>query len=851
MRFRNSLILRSLALVIAVAVCFPTIGFGAASNDGSSTNAVKLLNALGIMQNDEYTGNFWDDTPVKRSEMAKIICSLFNLEESAEQSPVFSDVRDRDRACVETAVRNGYMKGYGDGRFGADDYITANQLVKTFVCFLHAETMADASGGYPTGYITVARRLGLLKNLSVIGENPVRRIEVAKMIYNTLHADMLQLVGVSDGSVIYNTREGENFLSQSLDIYIGEGILRENAVTTLNRVGGLGENLIKVGEDIYRDTNGLADDLLGCSVTVYYHQPNDEIGEVIYISEDYSNECITVNDEDIISVSDSSVKYYENGSREKKINISSVADMIYNGVAVEFDADLMNVQNGYVKFVKNSGTSFNVVLISEFDTYIVDKINETDGKVLLKYGETAVDLKDTDYRVFRNGEKVTLSELHEDDVVLVAVSSNTASDKAIRIEASSETAMGTVEGFKTQKGTEYVTISGKRYEVSEYCKKLESEERISTLKIGDSGSFMLDARGKVVFYSVNAGGSGVGYLIQGCVSDNGFDKSLSVKIFNESGEIAVYTANDKLKINDVRQNVKDIINNISIISRFNTPQLVQFDAKDGVLNEIVFANDEYSANDFSKDVDGTLSCSTATVLNHIYCVSSDTRVFIVPDIQTDDKAYYGIDTGSYFVRDRSYTGSLYDVAADNSVPYAVVQVKAEGEALIYADPVMLVEDIVEILDDEDNVVKAIEGWDESGKNVTYILKNQNNANTISSGDVIHFRLNNENYINDFTVVKNSSTKYNLSTLKSTTVTVYGEVGTLASDRIMVATKSVTNDMTPLEMAKSVSANSSVVYKFILDEDKIVTIDFSEIERGDKVFACVEGSNKTRLLVIYE
>ena len=85
--------------------------------DSADTKIVKLLEALGLMEIDSETGFFWDEMPVKRSELAKIICKMFNISETKDASPHFTDVSDYDRAYIETAIRNGYMSGYDNEKF--------------------------------------------------------------------------------------------------------------------------------------------------------------------------------------------------------------------------------------------------------------------------------------------------------------------------------------------------------------------------------------------------------------------------------------------------------------------------------------------------------------------------------------------------------------------------------------------------------------------------------------------------------------------------------------------------------------------------------------------------------------
>lgn len=860
MKFKNSAVLKTLALMLALMLCFSGVTAGAKETESTTdSRAIKLLEALDIMHGDEYTGMFWDDTPVKRSEMAKIICRIFKLEEKAQDTPMFKDVRDSDRACVETAVVNGYMNGHGDGTFGADDYITANQIIKTFVCIINAGSIAEQLGGYPMGYLNIGKRLGIVSNMSSAGEDYVKRIDVANIIYNTLHADILQLSEISsDGVGVFDVTKGETFLTETLNIYTDSGIITENGVTGLNQPGGVGDNKIKVGKNTYSDPQGFADDCLGYSVTVYYSKPDEAMGEIIYVEEGYDNKVITMDSEDVISADNSKITYYEN-EKEKTVNISATADMIYNGSAVEFDenllTDLINNKNGSIKVINNNNDGeYDIVYITKYETEIIDKIRISDERISLKYGGTLIDLKDMTYRIFKNGVKATLEDLQSGDVILVAKSKTTGSDGYVLINAADTSAMGKVEVMRTDsaEGKEYVKISGTEYEISLYCKELQASGKIPSLKIGDSGNFYTDANGKITAYSVNETNSGVGYLIKSGMENGIFSAEISVKMYTETGEIQVFTADEKIKVDDVKKDVSDIVANSTLKDKFNTAQLVKYSAEDGVLKEIDFAEDQYSANDFSKAAEGTFNCSTATVLDDKYCVSNDTKVFVVPNPITDDKGYFGIYNGSYFVRDVNYTGVLYDLSSTNMVSYAVIKIGINDSNLKYNSPLLLVDSVLDTMNAEGDRVKAVEGWDENGKKVTYNFADgkESYASEIQKSDVIHYRLNFANEICEMSVKKNSATKYNLSVLASTTKTVYGEVGALDTERIMVATTAVSDSMTPMDMAKSVSKGTAM-YKYNSETGNIRTIDFGEIEKGDKIFACIEGSNKTRILVIYE
>lgn len=61
--------------VMVVSTLLSGVVFGA-ENDSADSRAVKFLTALDIMKPDENTGLLWDDTPVRRGEMAEILCKM-------------------------------------------------------------------------------------------------------------------------------------------------------------------------------------------------------------------------------------------------------------------------------------------------------------------------------------------------------------------------------------------------------------------------------------------------------------------------------------------------------------------------------------------------------------------------------------------------------------------------------------------------------------------------------------------------------------------------------------------------------------------------------------------------------
>lgn len=200
--------------------------FSDISNDAS----VSLLTRIGII-NGYPDGTFGSDKYITRAEAAKIISVLMHGSDlnddsvSEELSTLeFSDVPDDFWA--KKYIRHGAQHGYIDGKemtdetytmeivqgytlvWGTDilipdiiektynkylfcpqDSVTEQELAKMLVCAvdIFGDTMAEAEGGWPEGYISVAKRLGICENAS---DKPATRLTAAHMIKNALDANV-------------------------------------------------------------------------------------------------------------------------------------------------------------------------------------------------------------------------------------------------------------------------------------------------------------------------------------------------------------------------------------------------------------------------------------------------------------------------------------------------------------------------------------------------------------------------------------------------------------------------------------------------------------------------------------
>lgn len=875
----------ALALAASIGMSLVPVTTGYAVNDSANSKEVQFLVALDIMSTDEITGFFWDETPVKRLEMAQILCGVFDLEVKEDSTQRFVDVSGEARKYVETIVRNGVMSGYSETSFGPEDYVTNKQIVKIILSMLGAETIAKLRGGYPDGYMDVAEELGLILNTGK-ADKVTRRIDVAELLYNAMHADYVQIKSYYNGFADYETVEGETFLTERLGIYRASGIVSQNANTSLARPDGAGKNFAMVGDELCIDKEDLLEDYLGLNVTVYVKkEEKNDVGEVIYVEEGKKNNVLVVKDEDILPNEGNTFRYYEN-NKIRTLSLSPIADMIYNGSAIDKDLSKLQVKNGFLKLIDNNGDKeYDVLTVTDYETYVLDSVNVNDEKLVLKFGEAVLSLKDAEYKIYRNGDKATLADLIKGDVLSVAKS---VDGKVIRIDATDANIMGAVETV-TEDGP---VISGDEYDVSAYFNTLVQKGKQTKIKSGDTGKYSLDVMGRIVYYTATVQTATAGYLVDYRYNDEESDVVLKAKIQTGKGKIEEFTFADVVTYNGSGVKTDKLVLNAEFMTNLATPQLIEYEAENEILKSISMVGNVANpdSSKFSLDVFDTLSVTETGMLEHKYKVDSDTKIFRVPSNSAfyGNEYYYEYTTGPYFAEITSRQVWLYDVDDYGHVKYVVTKYDPQWSEIGGGNGVAVVTSkskgvgtdgsLVDVFtcinengdtitiktDDYEGMVKnkKVRTYDEDG-NITDVKVSRDNSLEISVGDVIQYKTNMSGYLHAVVVQHQAQDdeyytpeKIEISDSASKTIptTVFGKVMRNDGNQFLLTCDKNADVSGGIEVAnKLISNTGKAVLKVTKNGEKakVQKIAFSEILPEDKVFACVSSANVTKMIVVYE
>lgn len=893
-----------MAVVMTLSVALTQNVFAAGNEqnlvqDSADTKVVGLLEALGLMEIDSETGFFWDNMPVKRSELARVLCGMFELEENANENPVFNDVGDSDRPYVETAVRNGYMSGYDNAKFGPDDYVTNMQLIKIFVTALGGEALAQAQGGYPSGYITIGNMLGLLNGKVGANDNITSRIDVANIIYMALHADIVRVDGSVGNNINYKTTKGETFLTEKRNIYRVKGIVSKNEATSLNRDNaGAGEKSVQIGDYVYGDSKYLAMDYLGCDVEAYIQIPDGELGDVVYIHENKNNKIVELTDENIISVSGDTVRYYDENDKTKSLRVSATYDMLYNGKAVDHRTGeklerLEKLDTADIKFIDNDGNgAYDVVLVTEYIGRIVYSVNVDEEKILFNYNEQNLELANNYYIIYKNGNQAELAELEKGDSILMAVSENTEGEKVIRIEASSESIQGSVSSIRQEnsgKKKTYAKISNKEYMLSTYCRELEVKNKIDEIVPNASGRYYIDARGNIAYVEESVSGEIVAFLIDYAIyMEDGYD-SLSIKVWDENQNLKKMTAVKEVKIDGKKVKIEKLYDNTELNTKLDTPQLIKYTENDkGELTGIIFAEEGYNPQKFSLDAKATMTCNHNGVLAEKYALESDAKIFYVPNTTKDNADYDKImnERGLLWVLGKgfisyktNYDVSLYDVKENGRVKYVLIRYGYgwRGNLMGSGHSMAVVNDVIEY-EDDGMLNYQLSVMTETGKESVYKLADSEVLNAkvaklkgdgtqtydksenrpVQNGDVIQVHWDSRGRVDDIWIQHSADdTEY----FEPVTIgmdsndyyyrCIFGKAMYTSPESIIVSGKPDEYDGPTSDGIKFIENSGNAVYRCSRVNKVFTKISFEDVSRGSDVFTYVNPQNKTNILVVYE
>lgn len=812
-----------------------------------------------------------------RGEFVNAVAQALNLTAAEREDYFFSDVKSFSE------YKNGVYALYDRGwvskgeSFDAESKITRNEAMKILVSAVGYGVMAKYEGGYPWGYIKIAKRLDLtdgLKNGELLDY-----ADAYLLLYNAMRAPVAELTAVGKDKNYKET--GETLFSLTYQIYETEGIVSRTPYNSLDGEENIGRgNTLEVAGEFFK-CKDCPYDVLGTKCKVIYQKSrlNDE-SAVIYLRN--LSEIRMIDFRDFIAKDGNTIRYWREDGKEKRLSLSGVCNFIYNGRIVKEDIldTIFAPGIGELMLKDNDGdSSYDVAYVNRYTYMEVLSYDEIDEIIRDKNsGESNLKIYDT-AAVFLNTEEETIEpdELKEGAVLIVLCSRDNGFIWAKEIK-------NTVQGSISKIESDSITIDGVKYDISEYFRQ-NFLNQCQTLK---SGIFHTDDNGILVSAAFSTEEILYGYLID-AAWQNSLDSKLLMKIYNQSGKHEVYPVRSKLTVDGVeaktdRDAFEAITENSCVV-----PQLIRFgiNEKTGEINLLdtatvaypeklgIYPNEKNKLTKYLSSVSLPYNSNIGAFSSYGHLVS--TIVFCIPDDLSKSEDF-SINSRNFFLHDQSYIVDCYDLDETGGIG-AVVYKSNEHYRFNPDDPSAVIEDVAIGMDDNGEKCYILNCW-YSGKFIELRLNDDITVEKIhsggtpvksahpilSSGDIIRYVANEKNEIRLLDVVFDASQgvfepnngSFN-SDIRRSPMYFSGKIYSMGNGFAALSASLLTEDeynFSP-EVLKYISMRTSNIALYDGEKGVVRPIDAKEIKTymndgSDAYFAVFCQSNyATKTIVLYE
>ena len=187
----------SLALASVMLVGMMVVGSSAASfpdvSAKDNTEAISVLNAVGVMLGDEDTGNFRPEDNVTRNEMAVILAKLIlgsDADKYVGNCP-FTDVPTWAQKYVTACYDNKIVAGRTESVYDGSAVVTAQEAAAMVLRVLGYEKLESTGTNWAQPVVAKANELRLFADVGSSASAPLNRNQVAQLSLNALQATMV------------------------------------------------------------------------------------------------------------------------------------------------------------------------------------------------------------------------------------------------------------------------------------------------------------------------------------------------------------------------------------------------------------------------------------------------------------------------------------------------------------------------------------------------------------------------------------------------------------------------------------------------------------------------------------
>lgn len=648
---------RILSLILAsifVFTSFSLVATAQNSNTSYNTEDAELLFALGVTESNNLTG-----APVTRAQFVRYAMKLAGIPITPYKGTQFADVPEThvDYSYIMSAVDFGLIS-IADN-FRPEDTIAPNEAFKILVELLGYDFMAEAKGGYPTGYLQTAQTIDLLDgvNISVLA---MSEYDVCTLLCNALKVKLPEVSYNGDGNDYYIGTA--TILSQYRGIVEINGIVDGVSHYSEYDASGLGDDRVSIDGTIYNTGSVNCDLLFGYDVVAYYDTKNNELISCIPTD---SNKVVSVYAEDIESFSNDTFTYTDKDSKSRSVSVNFDTTFFYNGRIFDYDSLKMIPETGSLTFVSPKGSgAYSTLYIKSYKTIVVSRTSMSDEYIIVdKYsssdGSLVIDPDNTELRITdQNGNEMSFSAIVSGDVINVAVSDD---KKLVELICVKDEILGTYSGYSD----DYIEVDGMEYRLSSSLKGKVSD----IISLGKQAIFRLDIDQRIADIIPSAGvGEEIGYLVVGKVHEQGLTTNFAVRILNLDGKIYDYYFANTFAINGKTYKDFKTAYNINKSQDYDSLpcSIVKYALNDeGKIKSLTYSDEEGGEGglyltDYIEESSGAKLSQWFNTIGNQIITNTGTIIFRVPNpiysVNSVDDDLYTVEKAQIFYEDNSTKG---------------------------------------------------------------------------------------------------------------------------------------------------------------------------------------------------
>lgn len=810
--------------------------------------------------NDRTLGDYSLFRNISKSAFINYICNFY-----ADYG--YSD--DYSQDAIRTAEKMGIIyKGQTD----LNKPLYFDEAITMLVRLLGYEYHANLAGGFPSGYVAIAGRLGLTDGLSAKSGERLQEFDAITLLYNAINTAYVEITGFSDTGITYGNASENTFLYEFRKIYRVDGVLEGTETSAVTTAHTVSKGYVMINGYQYQTEEDYYG-WLGMNVEAYIHDDKDG-NPVVLCAVPSRNEELVIPVKDIESLSGDITKleYVDANDREKNITISPIVNVIYNGQPVDTYTrnDFLNA-DGILRLINNdSDREFEVVFIEDYKTVVIDSISQLNETIKNLYTYDTENLtlnmeEEYDEVVSIIGEdgELVVSELLPGDVLRVA-KSKAGGKKMILAYLSRAQVSGTVTALHSKEET-VVTLEQTEYLLSKAFEDAldKNDPKAKPIQVGRSYTFYLDSEGKIAYVKDVDDGLRYG-LVKAMASDGVFTTKHMLKLFTADGLWKELPVAERIVLNDSSGQYKGKTD-ATVLGRIPTVDLTAGGLigyttnADGEINriDVPVVYNEVTGNDGQlnyKDFSLSYYSGNSAFDSEIF-LGDNPVVWRVPADKTEEEAY-SISNKNLFEDKRKYLGYAYQLDEFGLTNLLVIESSGnEDDDVIESDNFLVVEDMIESMDSEGNQVQMISGMRGTYDALSFychenmVIVDQDD-NVISDplvrGDVVSLSADSMGYVKKvkrYTSVANREREIiSHENLRDIAAIVQGRVYDIDAEKGMMKLR-FTGDV-----FKRIRINSVNVIIYNLERNKIFRGTIQDIEEGNIIVTKLQYSRAYTLVV---